>query len=70
MKGVVQIWLFVYYLFIYIVFGCVEVNVKGCGRSDVCQIEVCPSIHVGELRNAIRTQDGLCPGRDLNQVPS
>jgi len=45
-------------------------NVKGCGRSDVCQIEVYPSIHVGELMNAKRTQDGLCPGQDLNQMPS
>jgi len=66
-KGAIQIWLFVYYLFILFL---VVVNVKGCGRSDVCQIEVYPSIHVGELMNAKRTQAGLCPGQDLNQVPS
>ena len=70
MKGAFQIWLLLYYLFIYISCDCVVVNVKGCGRSGVCRIEVYPSIHVGELMNAIRTQDGLCPGQDLNQVPS
>jgi hypothetical protein len=69
-KGAVQIWLFVYYLFIYIVSDCVMVNVKGCGRSDICRIEAYPSMHVGELMNVIRTQDGLCPGQELNQVPS
>ena len=66
---VLFIYLFVY-LFIYIVCDCVVVNVKGSGRSGVCLIEVYPSIHVRELINAIRIQDGVCPGQDLNQVPS
>jgi len=70
MKVVVHIWLFVYYLFIYIVCDCVVVNVKGYRRSDVCLIGVYPSICVVELMNAIRTQDGVCPGQDLNQMPS
>ena len=70
MKGAVQMWLFVYYLFLYIVCDCVVVNVKGSGGSDVSLIEVYPSICVGELMNAIRIQDGVCPGQDLNQVPS
>jgi hypothetical protein len=41
-------------LFIYIVCDCIVVNVKECGRSGVCLIEVYPSIHVGELMNAIK----------------